>query len=414
VKRASQSGQAFKILKLSMPAYAYLETTYACEGTCPGCPAVAASDRSALLSASQWAPLIKGLAQSLEEVRLTGGEPTLHPDFLQILQSLKSERLAFKIYTNGLWPNSGGLLRALKGNPFFRGFIFSLHGSTPSIHHTFSGLSDFERITATIQEAVKRGFPVSTSTVLGHYNRGNIPGILKLASMLGSRKHHFRRYIGAYRAMISMNREDIAAMLEAIDTIPPEIFSYRTGECFPRCFYRRSLPCLAGITHITITPSGLVKACPFSLETHGTVKSGRIGGKRKIMQWVSDFTTACLHCDEIENCMGGCRVMRRNFLFKRDPLMEEPMGRDTAPLSIRHEKPIILNGFLRLKAMVRRESFGHVLIMEGEVIPVKEKALEVLKLCDGTKTIGEIGERADEQAKEFLLSLYLRGFIELV
>jgi radical SAM protein with 4Fe4S-binding SPASM domain len=414
MKTEGEKDCSFEILKLSGPAYAYLETTYDCAGKCPGCPALAADQRLAAMPAVQWSPIIKGLSKHVEEVRLTGGEPTLHPEFIDLIGLLKSAELPFKIYTNGLWPDPKGLLRVLKKNDYFRGFNFSLHGSTPSIHETFTGISDFEGITACIRKTVKEGFHVSTSTVLGAFNRGNIPGIMKLAAMLGSRRHYFRRYLGPYQAMISLEREHISATLEMIDMIPPEIFSFSVGECFPRCFYRRALPCLAGITHITVTPTGHVKACPFSTELLGSWKIGRMSGKKRIHGWASDYHRDCLRCDGIQACMGGCRALRRNFHFKRDPLMEESLEPDPAPPHASAGKPIILSGYLRLRSMIRREAFGHVLIREGEVLPVTERALEALTLCDGTRTIGEIGDGAGEETKAFILSLYLRGFIELV
>jgi radical SAM protein with 4Fe4S-binding SPASM domain len=416
MKTARISSDTVRTLQLEKPAFAYLEITYACQGRCPGCPSTYAQKEDITMSGSQWTAIIKELAIFLEEARLTGGEPTLHPEFMDILESMEKNRLPFKIYTNGLMPDPDRIFRALKKSRSFRGFFFSLHGPLPSIHEAFSGLQDFSTILSTMEKAVKHSLPVYTSTVLGEFNRNHIAETLRLATKLGSRRHHFLRYIGPYKSGISLHRENLVALLDHIAMIPPS-FSYRAGECFPRCFYPASSRCLAGITHITISPSGLIKACPFSEETLGkgefTRKNKLLGGKR-ILEWTSDFPPNCLHCSEVESCMGGCRAMRRNFLFKRDPLMEEPLPEKMVMTSESGEKPLSLKGRFKLIGTLRREKFGFLLMREGEVIPVSEKGYEALKICDGTRGMGEIDEIAGSKAMEFLLSLYRRGFIEII
>ncbi len=407
-------GHSFKLLKLSNPVFAFLELTYACEGRCPGCPALAAADRTTVKSAAQWAPIIQDLSSIMEEVRLTGGEPTLHPDFVDILESLKEAELPFRIFTNGLWPDSGKIFKALKKNRFFRGFHFSLHGSTALNHEFFTGLTSFNETIANIESAVRKGFPVFTSTVLGEFNRADIPTLMTLVARMGSRKHEFRRFIGPFRRGISIFREHIKPLIEEIDQIPPRIFSYSVGECFPRCFSSIALPCLAGMTHITLTPSGSIKACPFSNEILGTWEKGIIKGKRRLHAWTSDFFEGCLSCDEIGACMGGCRVMRKEFGFKRDPLMEEPLQSSLQPVSAPQEKPVVLNGRLKFAGAVRKEKFGFILIIKGEVMPVTEKGFKLITLCDGTREIGEIKALVGEKASNYIISLYMRGYLDIV
>lgn len=417
MKTSRKREYAFNILRLSNPVYANLEITYACPGRCHGCPSVSAPDRSLALSGPKWSAIICDLAKFVEEVRLTGGEPTHHPDFYEILESLRKMKIPFKIYTNGLWPDPHRIVRELKKYQYFRGFLFSLHGSIPSIHEAFSGLEDFNEILSNMEIAVKNAFPVYTSSVLGEFNRKNVAGILKLVTHLGSRRHNFVRYIGPNSHGITIFREDLANLLDDIRGIPVGIFSYRVWECFPKCFYPGSSPCLAGITHITINPLGFVKACPFSSEILGKWKGGErtpITGKRRILEWASDFPKSCLRCEEIEACMGGCRAIRRNLSIKRDPLMEEPIIRVISLERQVGEKPLILHGYPKLRCRVRREEFGYVLMQEGEVIPITAKGFELLRLCDGKRGIGEIEEIAGPKAMEFLLSLYVRGFLEIV
>ncbi len=414
MKRINTQEQPLRILKLSNPVYAYLEITYACEGKCPGCPALSAPDRVFTMPGTEWAEIIGTLAPLMEEVRLTGGEPTLHPDFITIIEALKREKLPFRIYTNGLWPDTGRLLKALKGNRSFKGFYVSLHGINAGMHEFFSGLSDFSTITSNIKRAVKAGLPVYTSSVIGAYNAEVISALMSMTAQLGSIRHHLLRYIGPYRGGISLFRGQLKAILELIDQIPPKIFSFHAGECYPKCFYYGARPCYAAITHITLTPAGMIKPCPFSSEILGTWRNGGMTGKRKLHAWASDFHEECTACDEIGACMGGCRTMRRAFHFKRDPLMEELICQADLPKPPRAEGPIIIDGRPKLRASVREERFGKILFKDGEVIPVTDKAFRILALCDGTRGLGDIEEAVGPKVKEFLISLYLRGFLEVL
>ncbi|MGV8124716.1 MAG: SPASM domain-containing protein [Candidatus Xenobiia bacterium LiM19] len=170
------------------------------------------------------------------------------------------------------------------------------------------------------------------------------------------------------------------------------------------------------MTNITVTPSGGIKACPFSSEVLGkwNVERKRHSGKKKIDEWTSDFNEACLRCDEIAPCMGGCRVMRRNFGFSRDPLMGEPLKNECGDAPVPEGKPISLNGGIKLAGTVRQEPFGYILISEEDVVPLTERGYAAAALCDGTRNMEEVIAIAGKEAEDFLLSLYLRGFLELV
>jgi radical SAM protein with 4Fe4S-binding SPASM domain len=240
---------------------------------------------------------------------------------------------------------------------------------------------------------------------------------MKLVAMLGSRRHYFRRYTGPVRRGISMCREHLGRALEAVEKIPSGIFSYRLGECYPRCFYAGSSPCLAGITHITINPLGFIRACPFSDEVLGKWNSGRrkpFSCASSLAEWASDFPESCMRCSEVVSCMGGCRVARRSLRCTRDPLMEGPLQKREGPGGALPGKSLLLSGFIKFCGTVRREKFGFLLMSEDEVVPVTKSGGEVLSLCDGTREIGEIERIAGSRAKDFIVSLGRRGFIDLV
>jgi len=78
-----------------------LEVTPACNSRCPGCSNVYATDRtpSSPLSASTWEALLAPFAPEAVQIRLTGGEPTLHPEFFRILEAATSYDAWVTVFT---------------------------------------------------------------------------------------------------------------------------------------------------------------------------------------------------------------------------------------------------------------------------------------------------------------------------
>lgn len=411
-----KSDSCFRLLDLKKPVNAYLELTYECRNSCSGCPSRISENHCKPMAGKEWIELISHFSIFLSEIRLTGGEPTLHPDFNDILKYLVKGQCSFRIYTNGLWPDNEKMLNILSNAKNFGGFIFSLHGSTSSVHEFFTGSCDYSKIISNIENTAKKSIPFQTASIIGGFNSGNTAELIKRVTELGSRRHYFQRYIGPVRNGVSINREDMLMQLSYIHRIPSYIYSYRIGSCFPFCYYKGAQRCLAGIADITITPTGNIKPCPFSDEILGKwdFKTNRLSKSKKLKEWSRDFNEECLCCNDIAACMGGCRVMRRNFKFKRDPLMIKAAEDDNSYQSDETKKQITLTGYLNLAGKVRKESFGYILINEDKVIPVTDKAFAIISLCDGTRSFGEIIDISGKEAENFIVSLYIRGFLELV
>jgi radical SAM protein with 4Fe4S-binding SPASM domain len=407
------NGSGGSVLTLSAPAFAWLELTYACPGRCPGCPKHNAKSHCRELTGEEWTKIIDELAPHVEEIRLTGGEPTLHPDFAEIVRRLEEKEIPYRLYTNGLWEDPDGMHGLLEESRFLRDLVFSLHSSMPVLRQIFSGLSESDAVTDNIAKSLQRGLPVRTVSVLGQFNRGNLKDLVALLTQLGVPHHHFVRYLGPRQAGISLNRDELRHVLNTLLGVTTRTVALHIGQCVPRCFAYTGSTCLAGITHFTVSPYGSVKGCPFSDEELGEWRDGNLlhlWRSREMRAWAGDIPEGCSACATLKDCMGGCRVMRRNFLFRRDPLMEEPTRKPRGTRA--PQAPSYPSGSLVFKGKARREPFGYSLMRNGEVVPVSESAWEVVKLCDGARSLDGIAAMTDPRAREFLASLYHRGFLE--
>jgi len=80
---------------LDKPAIAYLELTQHCSNQCVGChfqKAGSSQNCVPFLDFSAWKHIIDILSPSVQRVQLTGGEPTLHPEFFKITEYLNQKK----------------------------------------------------------------------------------------------------------------------------------------------------------------------------------------------------------------------------------------------------------------------------------------------------------------------------------
>ena len=117
---------------LDLPVAYYLELTPRCNNRCPGCGNVYAGARPSSsppwnrpqvggglrggaspspLDGTEWQALIARLARHAHHLKLTGGEPTLHPDFPSIVRAIEERDLSFALFSNGRWPDPGATIR---------------------------------------------------------------------------------------------------------------------------------------------------------------------------------------------------------------------------------------------------------------------------------------------------------------
>ena len=136
--------------------------------------------------------LERGFAGGGREVVLTGGEPTLHKEFLAIVRLAK--RTGYKniqIQSNGRmfryldFCRAAAQAGATEASP-------ALHGSRPEIHDFLTGAAGAFRETVTgIVNLKKAGFRVVTNTVISKPNTQDLPAIAKLLTALGADQFQF-------------------------------------------------------------------------------------------------------------------------------------------------------------------------------------------------------------------------------
>lgn len=123
-------------------------------------------------------------------VILTGGEPTLHPQFFEILDFLKKQGAAFRIITNLLKFNDKKFLKKLK--IYFSNFWNKKQRSQSKIIASINDLPERNRIAKErfegLKKALKLNLPLMITTVI---YRGNLKDLAEIARRLKILFNHY-------------------------------------------------------------------------------------------------------------------------------------------------------------------------------------------------------------------------------
>ncbi|MCD6345270.1 MAG: radical SAM protein, partial [Anaerolineae bacterium] len=185
------------MLVLSTPIFAYIELTSQCNNHCPGCGNVFAGNRdSSPLPVDQWHRILHKLRPHLLHLCLTGGEPTLYPEFEEILGLICQLDIPFSLFTNARWHNPERVTRLLRNSPGLVEIFVSLHGPDSKSHDAFTGVvGSFQETCENIRRAVTAALSVSTNTIITRLNFNRVDEVLQLGQDLGASSITFSRYI---------------------------------------------------------------------------------------------------------------------------------------------------------------------------------------------------------------------------
>lgn len=121
----------------------------------------------------------------LSGVKLTGGEPLLHPDIYEILDIIQSEDLGLTVETNGVLctPGLAKKMKACKGT-----FVsVSLDGADPETHEWVRGVEGcFDTTLVGFRNLVKEGFRPQLIMSVMRRNKEQMEATVRLAESLGA------------------------------------------------------------------------------------------------------------------------------------------------------------------------------------------------------------------------------------
>ena len=403
---------------LSLPAIYALEITPSCNNHCPGCSNVYAAHHggAAPLLAREWRNLLAPFIAEAVQIRLTGGEPTLHPEFSDILEEVTSHDAQVTVFTNGRWRDPEGFVHRLRGRRRFSGLLISLHGANATSHEAFSGVpGSFAETLANIKLALRAGITVALSMVLTRYSCNELDAVVELGRQLGVQHVAINRYIGPPLLEIEATEDQIAAAIVHVQDLAQVGAPVRYGVGIPQCFIQNdSEGCLAGVAYVSIDPWGNVRPCAHSPTVLGSLRERSLAELWRgpaMEAWRSLMPAACVTCAAYPACHGGCRAIQELRSDKRDPLRCSPLAEFAPPVATR-ELPA--TGRPRARLRLREEPFGYAVLGHGHVIPVRPEAHLLIEACTGGWTLAQLADRFGQAGLDLLGDLWKAGMLDIL
>ncbi len=281
-------------------------------------------------------------AMGVDSVRLSGGEPVLHPDFPAIVAAAARRGLQVSINTNGLYTSR--IRRQLADLPIAT-FLVSLDG-LQAANDTIRGAGVFARASDTIRWLRSLGRAVTISMHLSRSNVTDLEGVVAHAAELGTDvKFAPLRPLGRTETLMSdsiLAPADLYAAVRSATHLRPTYPSVRILIDFDilRSTAPRSGPpsparagCPAGRSMLNVSYDGYVYPCAFLVTSRREFAAGHIREAPLLTLWreapafaplrTLEKDAQCQGCFAYEQtCVGGCVAMAyytTGRLDARDP-----------------------------------------------------------------------------------------------
>lgn len=312
-------------LGLDAPICLTWELTYACNLACVHCLSSSGRRDPRELSTEQAKAVIDELERmQVFYVNIGGGEPTIRPDFWELVEYATAHHVGVKFSTNGsrITPE---IARRLAASDYVDVQI-SLDGATAEVNDAVRGEGTFATAMAAMQHLADAGFRgFKISVVMTRENVSQLDAFQAIAD-------RFDAQLRITRLRPSGRAVDVWDDLHPTGDQQRELYEWLlahgegvlTGDSFFHLAgYGEPLPglnlCGAGRVVCLIDPVGDVYACPFAI--HEEFLAGNVlgdGGFQQVWQHSDLFADlrrpqtggACAKCSAYDACGGGCMAAK--------------------------------------------------------------------------------------------------------
>jgi len=312
---------------LDAPICLTWELTYACNLACVHCLSSSGRRDPRELSTEQCTAIIDELERmQVFYVNIGGGEPTVRPDFWELVDYATAHKVGVKFSTNGVRITEEVAARLAASD--YVDVQISLDGATAEINDAVRGAGSFAMAVRALENLAAAGFKdAKISVVVTRHNVDQLDDFKALADRFGATLRITRlRPSGRGADVWDELHPTAAQQVQLYDWLVAHGEGVLTGDSF---FHLSGLGepgalsglnmCGAGRVVCLIDPVGDVYACPFAIHDRflaGNVLSG--GGFGEVWQHSELFTElrrpqsagACGSCGHYDACRGGCMAAK--------------------------------------------------------------------------------------------------------
>ena len=163
------------------PKWGYVDITSECSHGCAWCYGGFNGDKTSRMSVNEFRNILaKMKVMGLHQITISGGEPTEHPDFLQMVEEATKDFMVH-VCSHGGWSRNWAKDLALLGVSQLQ---FNYQGSKrhDGVHQVLG--SYLKQVTA-IKQSIKAGIETVGTVTVGAYNLKDIDSIFKELSDFG-------------------------------------------------------------------------------------------------------------------------------------------------------------------------------------------------------------------------------------
>ena len=310
---------------LDAPICLTWELTYACNLSCVHCLSSSGRRDPRELSTAECRAVIDELQRmQVFYVNIGGGEPTVRPDFWDLLDYATGHDVGVKFSTNGV-KITPGVAQRLAASDYVDVQI-SLDGATAAVNDAVRGPGSYDTALRAMRNLADAGFAgFKISVVMTRHNVGQLDEFKALADGFGAQLRLTRlRPSGRGADVWDELHLTAGQQRQLYDWLVAHGSSVLTGDSFFHLSgYGAALPglnlCGAGRVVCLIDPVGDVYACPFAI--HPSFLAGNVrdrGGFARVWRESELFGGlrqpqsggACESCSAYGACRGGCMAAK--------------------------------------------------------------------------------------------------------
>lgn len=316
---------------LDAPICLTWELTYACNLSCVHCLSSSGKRDPRELSTEQCKAIIDELeAMQVFYVNIGGGEPTVRPDFWELVDYATAHRVGVKFSTNGVRITPQVAARLAVSD--YVDVQISLDGATAEVNDAVRGPGSFDMATRALENLAAAGFrQPKISVVVTRHNVDQLDDFKALADRYGATLRITRlrpsgRGADVWDELHPTADQQVQLYNWLVDhgerVLTGDSFFHLSGLGEPGALAGLNM-CGAGRVVCLIDPVGDVYACPFAI--HDRFLAGNVladGGfdTRFADVWKNSalFTElrepqsagACGSCGHYDACRGGCMAAK--------------------------------------------------------------------------------------------------------
>ncbi len=311
---------------LDSPICLTWELTYACNLSCVHCLSSSGRRDPRELTTAECKAVIDELERmQVFYVNIGGGEPTVRPDFWELVDYATEHHVGVKFSTNGV-KITPAIAQRLAGSDYVDVQI-SLDGATEQVNDAVRGAGSYATAMRAMQNLADAGFRgFKLSVVMTRENVGQLDGFKAIADRFGAQLRITRlRPSGRGADVWDDLHVTPAQQRELYDWLVANGESVLTGDSFFHLagYGDGAMPglnlCGAGRVVCLIDPVGDVYACPFAI--HDNFLAGNVrdpGGFTRVWRESDLFLDlrrpqtggACSSCSAFDACRGGCMAAK--------------------------------------------------------------------------------------------------------